>query len=291
MAQKATNDRERPVLAASRRERIVELLRDSRSVTVAELEREFGISAMTVRRDLAELERQGIARRTHGGAVLPDIAAHEDSFAQRLETATEEKRLLADAAIAMLSPAETIFLDSSTTSYFLARQIVERGIGLTVITNSLPVMDFLATEAPPGIDLIGAGGLLRRLTRSFVGPVAIAAVRGYFADRVFLSVKGVTADGTLTDADPLEAEVKRAMITQATEAVLLVDASKLSARGLSAIVPVSQLHAVLAHGVRGEMAAALRAPGVELRAIGEPTDGAGEPPTAQASDATDGDER
>lgn len=265
------------MLAATRRARIAELLRSRRSVTVAQLEGEFGISSMTVRRDLAELERQGIAHRTHGGAVLPDIAAHEDSFTQRLEVAAGAKRALADAALERIADEETIFLDSSTTSYFVARRLLDQGsLGLTVITNSLPVMDLVASSGTSGIELIGVGGSLRRLTRSYVGPVAVAAVRAHFADRVFLSVKGVTADGTLTDADPLEAEVKRSMIGQATESVLLVDASKLATRGLSAIATVDELSAVLAYGVSGGEVAALRSPGVDVVQLAGPADdGAG----------------
>jgi DeoR/GlpR family transcriptional regulator of sugar metabolism len=263
--QKAKGER---VLAATRRTRIAELLRGSRSVTVAELEREFGISSMTARRDLAELERQGIARRTHGGAVLPDIAAHEDSFTQRLETATEAKEALAEAALATISEDETVLLDSSTTSYFLARRIADSGIRLTLITNSLPVMDLVATSPNPGIELIGAGGSLRRLTRSFVGPVTVAAIRAHFADRLFLSVKGITADGSLTDPDPLEAEVKRAMIAQAGEATLLVDASKLAVRGLSAISHVGELARVIGYGFDSREADRLRSAGAMLVPVG-----------------------
>jgi len=271
--QKANKGGGRSVLAATRRARIAELLRSSRSVTVAQLEGEFGISSMTVRRDLAELERQGIAHRTHGGAVLPDIATHEDSFTQRLEVATEAKRALADAALERIGAEETVFLDSSTTSYFVARRIVEDGsLRLTVITNSLPVMDLIATGGGSGIELIGIGGSLRRLTRSYVGPVAVAGARAHFADRVFLSVKGVTGDGTLTDADPLEAEVKRTMIAQASESVLLVDASKLAARGLSVIAGVDEVSAVIAHGVGDSELAALGAPGSIVAHVG----GAGE---------------
>ena len=80
---------------------------------------------MTARRDLAELERRGVVRRTHGGAVLPAISAHEDSFARRLRTAAQAKAALAAAAVAALTPRETVFLDSSTTSYFVARAIVD----------------------------------------------------------------------------------------------------------------------------------------------------------------------
>ena len=79
---------------------------------------------MTARRDLHELERRGLAHRTHGGAVLPTAAAHEDSFDRRVKTAATAKELLAAAAIGLLKPHETIFLDSSTTSYFVARRLI-----------------------------------------------------------------------------------------------------------------------------------------------------------------------
>src|SRR3954447_3518437 len=103
------------------------MVRATGAVTVGELEERFGVSPMTARRALAELERQGIARRTHGGAVLPSISAQEDSFAQRVEVATEAKMSLADEAVAMISPRETLFLDSSSTAYFVARRIVDEG--------------------------------------------------------------------------------------------------------------------------------------------------------------------
>jgi DeoR/GlpR family transcriptional regulator of sugar metabolism len=253
------------VLAESRRAAIAELLRSAGSVTVAQLEQRFGISPMTARRDLSDLERQGLARRTHGGAVLPAITAHEDSFATRLEAETQAKVALADEAVRMLAPRQSVFLDSSTTAYFVARRIVQEGLAVTLITNSQPVMELVATSGAANLELIGVGGTLRSLTRSYVGPFAIHTVLGHFADRLFLSVKGITADGTLTDADPLEAEVKRAMIAHAEEAVLLVDRSKLAARGLSAIGPVAELHGVIAHGIPHGELAALRAAGVTVR--------------------------
>src|SRR5919199_5860108 len=154
------------MLAVARRAAILELLRNSGAATVTEVESRFGVSPMTARRDLQELERMGIARRTHGGAVLPSISAQEDSFAMRVEVATEEKAALAEAAVAMLAPRETVFLDSSSTAYFVARRIVELGIGVTVITNSLPVMEAVATRETPNVSLIGVGGTLRPLTRS-----------------------------------------------------------------------------------------------------------------------------
>jgi DeoR/GlpR family transcriptional regulator of sugar metabolism len=251
----------------ARRSAILDLLRDTGAVTVTEVETRFGVSPMTARRDLAELARQGVARRTHGGAVLPSISAQEDSFTQRVEVAAEAKAQLAAAAVEMLNPRETVFLDSSSTAYFVARRIVELGLGVTVITNSLPVMEAIAGSEAANVRLIGVGGTLRPLTRSFVGPYAVRTVLGHFADRMFLSVKGVTSDGMLTDADELEAEVKRSMIGQSEESVLLLDESKLRARGQNAIARVTEVTTVLAAGAVRSALEPLRATGVSLRVV------------------------
>ena len=257
----------KPAMAETRRAAIAEILRDSGSVTVAELEGRFGISAMTARRDLTDLVERGVARRTHGGAVLPTISAHEDSFARRVQTATEAKLALADEAVSMLSPRETVFLDSSTSAYYVARKIVEEGMGVTIITNSIPIMEIVASTAGPNVDLIGVGGALRKLTSSYVGPFAVQTVLGHFADRAIFSVKGVTADGLLTDADQLEAEVKRTMLSHAQETMLLLDETKLDTRGSSVVGQVADVSQVLAYGIDDEDAARLRAPGVELIAL------------------------
>ena len=255
----------RPALAETRRQEIADALKNAGSITVAELETRFGISPMTARRDLDELARRGIVRRTHGGAVLPTTSGHEDSFARRLRAESEAKRRLANAAVEMLSPRETVFLDSSTTSYFVAKRLLEIGLGATVLTNSLPVMELLFNEGGPGVEIIGVGGSLRRLTRSFVGPFAVRTVEGHFADRLFLSCKGLTERGMLTDADVLEAEVKRAMIAQSGESILLVDRSKLLVRGLSLIAGVSELSGVIADGFSETEITPLQAAGASLQ--------------------------
>lgn len=250
-----------------RRRRIAERIREHGSVTVAMLEAEFGVSPMTARRDLSALEADGRARRTHGGAVLPGVAGHEDSFLQRLEVAVEAKQRLARAAVALLEPGETVFIDSSTSAYYAARRVLTDGLKATLLTNSVPVMDLLSEKDWPNVDLVGVGGSLRKLTLSFVGPQAVRAVEAFFADKVFLSVKGLTPDGYLTDPDPLEAEVKRAMIKRAEHSVLLVDESKFEQRGLSVIAHVSDLAVVLAAGAPEERAKALADAGIEVRQV------------------------
>lgn len=236
-------------------------------MTVSQIETQFGVSPMTARRDLHELERRGLARRNHGGAVLPTAAAHEDSFDRRIKLATKTKQALAVAAAALIEPDETVFLDSSTTSYFVAKQIAASGNPITVLTNSLPIMSLLATDAGPNVSLIGVGGTLRTFSQSFVGAGTTRTVNEHYADRLFLSVKGVVDGDTLTDADALESDVKRAMIAHAQASVLLIDGSKLKGRGLIAIAPLSDIALVLATEISAAQAALLERSGTATHVI------------------------
>jgi DeoR/GlpR family transcriptional regulator of sugar metabolism len=199
---------------------------------------------------------------------MPSISAHEDSFASRLEVAAGAKRALAIAAAATVQEGESVFLDSSTTAYQVARALLDRGVRATVITNSLPVMELVATQPGTAVDLVGVGGMLRPLTRSFVGPFAVHTVLGHIADRLYFSVKGVTPDGALTDPDSLEAEVKRAMIAHAEHPILLVDESKLATHGRSVMGRLADVSSVLAHGISDERLAALRAAGARVELAG-----------------------
>jgi DeoR/GlpR family transcriptional regulator of sugar metabolism len=256
-------------MAASRRRSILDLLHREGEVTVSGLEERFGVSSMTARRDLAELERQGLARRTHGGAVLPGVAAHEDSFQHRLAIDQEAKVRLGRAAAALVAPHETVYIDSSSTCWHAAQAIVLARVPVTIVTNSVPVMELVSQGDQANVELIGIGGSMRKLTRSFVGPHAVRTVIEHFADKVFLSVKGLSRDGTLTDADPLEAEVKRAMISRAEEPILLIDGSKLHTRGLAAITGADQLSCMLVAEASNDEVAALRASGIDVRRVGD----------------------
>ena len=255
------------LLPGERRRLIEERLRDHGSVSVAALEAEFAISPMTARRDLVELERQGLARRTHGGAILPGLSSHEDSFFQRLEVRVEEKERLAEAALAQLSPGDAVFVDCSTTAYFAARRVVRDNFRCTLLTNAVPIMELVSESESPQLDLIGMGGTLRKLTRSFVGPQAVAGIETHFADQVVFSVAGLTDDGHLTDPDPLEAQIKRSMIRRARRAILLVDDSKFDRAALSVIADVTEVSVILAAGVSDRALMPLRRAGVDVSAV------------------------
>jgi DeoR/GlpR family transcriptional regulator of sugar metabolism len=252
---------------------VAELLQAHGVVTITGLQQRFGVSAMTARRDLSILEQRGIGRRTHGGAVLPSMSAAEHSFAHRVRDAPEAKRRLAEAAFASLSPGEAVFLDASSTTYFVARLIADRGVALRVITNSLPVLQVLAdTQA----ELVAIGGTFRRLTCSFVGPAAVRSVRDHVADRLLMSVTGVTSTGVMTDVDPLEAEVKRTMLENAEHSTLLLDASKLTARGRQAIASIQLVSHTLTDGLDAGALQRLRDTGATVSAASASMDDLGE---------------
>ena len=254
-------------LPAERRRQIADRLRQHGSVSVAALETDFGISPMTARRDLDELERRGVARRTHGGAVLPALSRHEDSFLQRLEVAVDAKERLAAEAFGMIESGEAVFVDSSTTGYVAARRIVRENLQCTLLTNSMPVMQLVCDLDAGQVEIIGAGGTLRKLTRSLVGPQAVRGIESHFADHVFFSVRGLTADGYLTDPDPLESEVKRAMIKRARQAVLLVDGSKFDRPALTQIAHVEEVAVIIAADVDEAALRPLARAGIEVRRV------------------------
>ena len=254
------------MLPEIRRRAIAEHLQVHGSSSVADLEQEFNVSSMTIRRDLSELDRQGLAKRTHGGAVAPGLAAHEDSFSQRLGVDVAAKERLATAAAALVEPGETVFIDSSSSAYYVTRELVGRGIAASIITNSVPVMQ-LVTTGDANIELTGVGGRLRKLTLSLVGPAAVRMILDHFADKLFLSVKGLAGDGSLTDPDALECEVKRAMIERAEESILLLEPDKLTARGSHRIASAEEISLVLAADLSQDQVAQIQRRGVRVECV------------------------
>ena len=257
----------RTLLPDERRRLIARHIRERGSAAVAELEEQFGVSAMTARRDLVALEREGVVRRTHGGAVFPALSSQEDSFYQRLELATPAKGRLAEAVLGELTAGEAIFVDSSTTSYYASRRIVQENFPCTLLTNAIPVMKLVCEAEASRVDVIGIGGIMRKLTCSFVGPQAVHAIESHTADRVLFSVRGLAPDGQLTDPDPLEAEIKRAMIARAQRAVLMVDGSKFDRPALAVIANVRDVSLVLAADEPRHALALLADAGAEGRSV------------------------
>jgi DeoR/GlpR family transcriptional regulator of sugar metabolism len=140
-------------------------------------------------------------------------------------------------------------------------------MGLTILTSSLPVITLVSNADLPNLDLVALGGSFRSLTRSFVGPDAVRALRGYRADRLVFAVKGITRDGDLTDAEPLEAEVKRAMIAHAKTVVLLASANKFLDRGRTRVGVADDVDVAYVTDASSAGCAALAAHGAQIHLV------------------------
>jgi DeoR/GlpR family transcriptional regulator of sugar metabolism len=198
---------------AARRALIAALLKEAGAVTTDEVATNLGISWMTVRRDFEALERDGLASRTHGGALSPSPAAPEGP-----PPPTEEQRRVAEAAAALIGDGETVVLDASPCAFAVAQALLGRR--LTVITNSLPVMDAIA-RGGEATRLIGLCGRLDP-GGAFTGARVLAAAREHFADRLLLGADALTPGGRLLGDDAAGAAVKRALVAQSDQVVLLV---------------------------------------------------------------------
>jgi DeoR/GlpR family transcriptional regulator of sugar metabolism len=205
---------------------------------VGDLARRLEVSDMTVRRDLEELERQGLLRRVHGGAVPAVSRSYEPPFAVRSQRADGAKRSIAAETVKLFEDGDTVLLDVGTTTLEVARALQGR-TNLTVLTPSLPVANLLADEA--GIRLICLGGVVRPGERSLVGALAIHALRQFYVDVCVLGVGGLDAEAGLTEFNLEDAEVKRAALERSRQLIVTADASKLGTVAFAAVAPASRI--------------------------------------------------
>lgn len=208
--------------AEERRREIVDEARGAGRVEVAALADRFDVTPETVRRDLTELERHGVLRRVHGGAIPVDRSYGEPTLTDKVGVMAAEKRRIARAALELLPSAGTVLLDAGTTTGELATLFPDRE--LTVLTNALPVASTLATREHLEVHLIG--GRVRGRTMAAVGPWAEELLRDLRVDVAFVATNGMHPERGLSTHDPAEAAAKAAMIAAARRTVLLVDHTK-----------------------------------------------------------------
>lgn len=224
-----------------RQKEILALLEQKAAVTVGELCETLYASAPTIRRDLQFLEKEGLIRRTHGGAALLRGAAAESPFAIRAGENGAAKDRLAEQALELVSDGMTLFLDSSSTVLRLAQRLGQFQ-ELTIITNGIRTADILSDF--PQLTVFTTGGRVRPHSKSFVGTAACDFIRAHCADYAFFSSRGVSGENGATEANEEEALVKRAYIAGSRRAVLLFDESKWGQDYCSRICRLEELHAV-----------------------------------------------
>jgi len=249
---------------ARRRTEIAEYVVAHGAATAQELVEAFGVSLMTVHRDLDVLERQGVVRKYRGGVSAQPTSVFESNVAYRLNTAQAQKQALARRARAMVEPGMSVMLDDSTSALAVV-PLLEDVAPLTVATNFLPAVPLLT--AMPEVQLIVLGGIYSPTHDSLGGVPCAEAVEGLWADLLLCSVSAVSA----THAYHQEQEivlVKRAMLRAARTRVLMIDSAKLGRAALHRLAPLTDFDLVLVDDrAPAEQVAELREHGVAVEVV------------------------
>ncbi|MEV0896197.1 DeoR/GlpR family DNA-binding transcription regulator [Actinoplanes sp. NPDC049802] len=227
------------MLAQQRQAAILDRVRATGGVRVTELASEYGVSDMTIRRDLEALADRGLLSKVHGGATtVSPGSAHEPGFAAKSVRQRGEKTAIAMRAAALVSPGDAVALSAGTTTAELAQRLVDVP-SLTVVTNSIPVADVFYRAGRPDQTVVLTGGT-RTPSDALVGPVAVAAIGTLHLDMLFLGVHGMSERAGYTTPNLMEADVNRALVEAAERLVVLADHTKWGTVGISSIVPLAR---------------------------------------------------
>ena len=249
------------MLRARRHAEIMRLLREGGPTPVGDLVQALGVSAATVRRDLADLGVQGALQRVRGGAQPAGHVDDRHPFGQVATVDVVDKEAVAERAASLVSDGHVLLLDIGTTVVCLARRL--RGRKVTVITSSLAVLDVLRDD--PVVDLVLLGGLLRHSYLSLVGLLTETALGQVRANMAFLGTSGVHPHGEVLDSTQVEVPVKRAMMSAAERTILLADRHKFPGTGALKVCHVADLDTVVTNeGVDKAALEPLTVHGVEV---------------------------
>jgi DeoR/GlpR family transcriptional regulator of sugar metabolism len=254
------------MLQAERQAAILHLLDQHHSVTVAQLCDALAVSDMTVRRDLREMDGQGLLRRVYGGAVKIVRHSYEPPYTVRQNQLLSIKQQIGKKAAALIANGDSLALDVGTTTLEVARALSGRR-ELTIVTASLPIANEIAGRyALEGdIRLMLTGGILRARELSLVGHHAAQLFRDVLVDKAFIGVAGVSLEHGLTEYNLDDALVKRAMIASAGQVIVVADGSKFGQTTFAAVAPLTEVDVVVTdHSADPTTIAGLQAADIEV---------------------------
>jgi DeoR/GlpR family transcriptional regulator of sugar metabolism len=230
-------------------------------ITVAQICEQFSISEATARRDLEALSEQGLIQRVHGGAILVRHAAPEEPVLRRSHEHEDEKERIGRAAANLVQDGETVFLGSGTTVLQVSQHLVTRN--LTVITNSLPVINLLSGKE--NITLIALGGMLRDSELSFIGHITEQALSEVRADKVILGIRAISLDHGLTNDYLPETLTDRAILNVGRENIIVADHTKCGVISTAFVAPLTAIDKLITdEKTDPEFIEALRTQGIEV---------------------------
>ena len=230
------------MLKTERKQLILEELQEHHVVSLEKLVSLLETSESTVRRDLDELEAENKLRRIHGGAELPHSLQQEESIQEKSVKNLQEKKLLAHKAVSLIKEKDVIFIDAGTTTAFLIKELSNKDI--TVVTNSIHHAVQLVEKQIPTVMV---GGSVKMTTDASIGGVALNQINQLHFDRAFIGMNGVD-ENYYTTPDMEEGAVKRAIIDNAKQTYVLVDASKVGQTCFAKVAPLKRAVVITSKG-------------------------------------------
>jgi DeoR/GlpR family transcriptional regulator of sugar metabolism len=227
------------MLAAERKLRIIEYVRQKRVATVAALAKEFQVHEATIRRDLADIEQEGLLRRTHGGVIVDQGANIEPSFSERATEQLEQKKRIGQKAAELVEDGDHIILDSGTTTIQIAHHLKQRS-RLTVVTNDINIAAELRDEK--GITVIVTGGVLYHSSFMLNGMFTDQVLATIHVQKAFIGTPAIHPKHGLTHPEALLVPAKQAMIRAAQEIIVVADDTKIGKTSLHTVAPIQSVH-------------------------------------------------
>lgn len=226
----------------SRRAKIIDEIEHNGIVKVSDLSKKFGVSEVTIRNDLEQLEKKNILIRAHGGALKFQRVGIDFELDIKSKKHITEKQLIGKRAAELIKDGETIILDSGTTTLQIAKNLNHLN-DLTVITNSLNVAGQLVEFT--NVKVIVLGGNLRRKSLSLIGSMAENSLKNYYCDKVFLGVDGIDTKYGISTPNAEEASLNNIMIDISREVIVVTDSSKFLRRSFAFIAPLSKITKII----------------------------------------------
>ena len=239
--------------------RILETLTSQGKVEVAILSQQLGVSEVTVRKDLDALQAKGLVQRVHGFAQL----ANPNDVGGRLAYHYEEKRLIARRAAELVPDGSTIMVESGSCCALLARELADSANGVTIVTNSAFIANYVRDSARVSCVLLG--GSYQRDSQVMVGPLVHTCAQEFYVDRLFIGADGWVEGAGFTNADQMRADAVRSMSESAAEVVVLTESEKFGQRGAIPMrLPGKQVSVITDERISDEWRQSLERSGVAV---------------------------
>ncbi|UCF98327.1 MAG: DeoR/GlpR transcriptional regulator [Spirochaetaceae bacterium] len=241
---------------------IYNLLKQKNTVLIGELSRILHVSTNTIRRDLSNLEKQGLLKRTHGGAIFADSYMQSQPYEMRSKEGMTEKEKIGRMAASLIRDGSTVIIDAGTTTKQLALYLKSAG-SLTVLTNSLEIAEILSENA--NIIVILSGGILQVSSQHLVGMPAEQFFNQVHVDQLFTSANAISIEKGMLSSNLHIVPIKQKMIDAAREIILIADSSKFDKTGIGQIAPLTAVHKLITDsGIEPQTASAISALGIEV---------------------------